>query len=127
MWGKPPFFIPDGYAIDVRNLRAAREWYKEKLGLQDSKTGREEDSRRPFVDLHISSSDEFLSLVELAPGAAVKGRHVIFFAKNLENASQWLAERGVAVEPIASDSSGNRYFRFLDLDGNKIEVCIEPG
>jgi hypothetical protein len=57
----------------------------------------------------------------------VKRRHVIFFAKKLENASQWLAERGVPVEPIVSDSSGNRHFRFLELDGNKIEVCIEPG
>jgi hypothetical protein len=66
MWGKPPFSIPDGYAIDVRNLTAAREWYKQRLGLHDSKTDREDDSRRPFVDLHISSRDEFLSLVELA-------------------------------------------------------------
>jgi hypothetical protein len=33
MSGGPPFWIPDNYAIDVRNLAAARDRYKEKLGL----------------------------------------------------------------------------------------------
>jgi hypothetical protein len=74
MWGKSPFSIPDGYAIDVRNLTAARERYKKKLDLHDLKTDREDDSRRPFVDLHISNSGELLSLAECVLGAAVAGR-----------------------------------------------------
>ena len=122
MWGKPPFSIPDDYAIDVRNLTAAREWYKEKLGLHDSKTDREDNSRRPFVDLNISSSDELLLLAELALGAAVEGRHVIFFAKNRQS------------KPVAGGKRSRRrdclgfewesLLWFLDLDGDKIEVCI---
>ena len=126
MWGSPPFVIPDGYAVDVRNLAAARAWYKEKLSLRDSKTKREEDSGRPFADLCISSDDLCISLVELGSGKSAEYQHVILFAKNLEKARQWLVERGVAVEPITADSGGNRLFRFLDLDGNAIEVCVEP-
>ena len=127
MWGKPPFYIVDNCAVDVRNLAAAREWYKEKLGLHEANTDREEDSGRPFVDLHISNDDAFLSLLELEPGASAENRHVIFFTKNLDKAHQWLAGRGVAVEPTAADSGGNRLFRLQDLEGNTIEVCVEPG
>ena len=127
MWGKQPFYILDNCAVDVRNLAAAREWYKEKLGLHEANTDREEDSGRPFADLHISNDDAFLSLVELEPGASAEKRHVIFFTKNLDKAHQWLAGRGVAVEPTATDSGGNRLFRLQDLEGNTIEICVEPG
>ncbi len=113
--------------MDVRNLAAARDWYKEKLGLRDVKTYREDDSGRPFADLTISDDDIFLSLVELAPGGSAGKQHVIFFAGNLEKAQKWLIERGVTVEPVTSDSGGNRFFRFQDLEENKIEVCVEPG
>ena len=81
MWGKQPFYILDNCAVDVRNLAAAREWYKEKLGLHEANTDREEDSGRPFADLHISNDDAFLSLVELEPGASAEKRHVIFSAR----------------------------------------------
>jgi catechol 2,3-dioxygenase-like lactoylglutathione lyase family enzyme len=127
MWGKPPFSISDNYAIDVRNLAGMREWYKERLGLREANTDREEDSGRPFTDLYISNDETVLSLVELASGATAEKRHVIFYAKHLEKAHQWLAGRGVFVEPITSDSGGNRLFRFHDLEGNTIEVCVEPG
>ena len=127
MWGKPPFYFADNDAIEVRNLAATREWYMEKLGLREASTDREEDSGRPFADLYISGADIFLSLVELEPGASAQKRHVIFYATNLEKAHQWLVGRGVIVEPTTTDSGGNRLFRFQDLEGNVIEVCIEPG
>ena len=126
MWGKPPFTIAENCAVDVRNLGVARLWYKEKLGLHEAHNNREDDSGRPFTDLQISNDDSFLSLVELDPGTSAAKRHVIFFARNLEKAHQWLAGRAVAVEPITSDSGGNRLFRFQDLEGNNIEVCVEP-
>jgi len=126
MWGKPPFYIPDNYTVDVRNLSAAREWYREKLGLRESHDRREDDSGRPFADLQIPSADIFISLIELGPGASPGKPHVIFYAKNLQKAHQWLAERGVAVDSPSTDSGGNHFFRFYDLDGNAIEVCVEP-
>ena len=126
MWGKPPFSIADNCAVDVRNLAAACDWYKENLGFHEADTDREEDSGRPFKDLCISSDDTFLSLVELEPGAFPERQHVIFYAKNLEKAHQWLTGRGVAVQPATADSGGNRFFKFQDLEGNAIEVCVEP-
>jgi catechol 2,3-dioxygenase-like lactoylglutathione lyase family enzyme len=126
MWGKPPFVISENCALDARHLNAVRDWYKEKLGLHEAHNEREDDSGRPFADLTISNDDTFLSLVELAPGASADKRHVILFAKNLKKAHQWLASRGVAVEPTTIDSGGNRLFRFQDLEGNTIEVCVEP-
>lgn len=126
MWGKPPFSIADNCAVEVRNLPAAREWYREKLGFHEADTDREEDSGRPFTDLYISNDDIFLSLVELEPGTSPERGHVIFYAKNLEKAHQWLTGRGVAVQPTTSDSGGNRFFNFHDLEGNAIEVCAEP-
>jgi|SRR6516225_7618598 len=126
MWGKPPFSIADNCAVDVRNLAAACDWYKENLGFHEADTDREEDSGRPFKDLCLSSDDTFLSLVELEPGAFPERQHVIFYAKNLEKAHQWLTGRGVAVQPATADSGGNRFFKFQDLEGNAIEVCVEP-
>jgi catechol 2,3-dioxygenase-like lactoylglutathione lyase family enzyme len=126
MWGRPPFSIADNCAIDVRNLAALREWYKKTLGLREAPDDREEDSGRPFVDLRFANDETLISLVQLKPGASPESGHVIFYAKNLEKAQQWLAEREVFVEPITADSGGNRFFRFHDLEGNKIEVCIEP-
>ena len=126
MWGKPPFSIADNCVVEVRNLAAAREWYREKLGLHEADTDREEDSGRPFTDLCISDDDTFVSLVELEPGKSPEAGHVVFYAKNLEKAHQWLTGRGVAAEPTTSDSGGNRLFNFHDLEGNAIEVCVEP-
>jgi hypothetical protein len=91
MWGKPPLSIADNCAIDVRNLAASRKWYKEQLGLRESNNDRLDDSGRPFVDLHIGNDNVFLSLLELKPGASAENGHVIFFARNLEKAQQWLA------------------------------------
>jgi catechol 2,3-dioxygenase-like lactoylglutathione lyase family enzyme len=127
MWGKPPLFIADNCVVDVRNLQAVVEWYKEKLGLRESRDRETDDSGRRFADLCISGSDICISLLELEQDASAETRHVIFFTKKIEKAHEWLAERGVSVEPITMDSGGNRLFRFRDLEGNLIEVCVEPG
>jgi len=89
MWGKPPFVISDNCTLDVHDLKIAREWYKEKLGLQDSRNRREDDSGRPFADLIVPGDETLLSLIESAPGARDEKPHVIFFAKNLEKTYQW--------------------------------------
>jgi catechol 2,3-dioxygenase-like lactoylglutathione lyase family enzyme len=126
MWGKHPFWISDNSVIEVRNLGAARDWYKKTFGLREASGEREDDSGRPFVDLRVSNDDTALTLVERAASPA-QSEHVIFFTKNLQKAREWLIERGVTIEALASDSGGNRFFRFQDLEGNAIEVCVEPG
>jgi hypothetical protein len=100
---------------------------RRKTRIREAHDRKEDDSGRPFADLHIGNDETFVSLVELPPGASAEDRPVIFFAKNLQKAHQWLAARGVLVESITSDSGGNRLFRFHDLEGNPIEVCVEPG
>jgi predicted enzyme related to lactoylglutathione lyase len=94
--------------------------------LREASGKREDDSGRPFVDLRVSNDDTSLTLVEQEAAASTQSEHVIFFAKNLEKTHQWLMERGVTVEAATSDSGGNRFFRFQDLEGNAIEVCVEP-
>ena len=127
MWGKTPFWILDNCVIEVRNLGTARDWYKKTLGLREASGEREEDSGRPFVDLRVSNDDTALTLVEREATSSAQSEHVIFFTRNLQKAREWLTERGVTVEALASDSGGNRFFRFQDLEGNAIEVCVEPG
>jgi catechol 2,3-dioxygenase-like lactoylglutathione lyase family enzyme len=128
MWGGPPFSIPDNCCVEVRNLAAARKWYQEKLGLREAQDRTEDDSGRPFADLCISERGGMcISLVELEPGASPAKQHSILYARKLEKAHEWLAQRGVAVEPITFDSGRNRFFRFRDPEGNAIEICIEPG
>ena len=127
MWGKHPFRILDNCVVEVRNLGAARDWYKKTFGLREVSGEREDDSGRPFVDLSISNDDTSLTLVEREAASPAQSEHVIFFTRNLEKAREWLIKRGVTVEAVASDSGGNRLFRFLDLEGNAIEVCVEPG
>ena len=127
MWGKHPFWISDNCVMEVRNLGAARDWYKKTFGLREASGEREDDSGRPFVDLRVSNDDTALTLVEREAASPAQSEHVIFFAKNLQKAREWLTERGVTVEAITSDSGGNRLFRFQDLEGNAIEVCVEPG
>ncbi len=127
MWGKHPFWISDNCVMEVRNLEAARDWYKKTFGLREASGERADDSGRPFVDLRVSNDDTALTLVEREAASPVQGEHVIFFTKNLQKAREWLTERGVTVEAITTDSGGNRLFRFQDLEGNAIEVCVEPG
>jgi catechol 2,3-dioxygenase-like lactoylglutathione lyase family enzyme len=50
----------------------------------------------------------------------------ILFTKKIEAAYEEFSSKGISVEPIQSDSGGNRFFRFRDLEGNAIEVCREP-
>lgn len=126
MWGGAPFSIADNCTVDVRSLAAARDWYKEKLGLREIHDRTQDDSGRPFADFCISKDSGICSLVEIEPRATPNKQHVIFYTKKLEKARQWLIDRGVATEAITADSGGNRFFRFFDLDGNAIEVCVEP-
>jgi len=127
MWEKHPFWISDNCVMEVRNLGAARDWYKKTFGLREASGEREEDSGRPFVDLRVSNDETALTLVEREATSSAQGEHVIFFTRNLEKAREWLIERGVTVEALASDSGGNRFFRFQDLEGHAVEVCVEPG
>ena len=129
MWGKPPFSIPESFALKVRDLQAARHWYVEKLEFRDGPKDVTDDSGLPFA-VHQLRIEELLILLETAdPISQTRSYGVvspILFASNLSKTHAWLTSRGVAADPIQRDSGGNELFHFTDLDGNKIEVCKDP-
>ncbi|MFZ3378979.1 MAG: VOC family protein [Candidatus Acidiferrales bacterium] len=121
-WNKRIFAPSDGVAVDVVDVGAARLWYSEKLGLNYSSTKVEEAS----MVLGYTSDDPQVYLSEVVGNERPDvrpGRPPILFAKKVEAAHEYLSSRGVAVDPLQSDSGGNRFFRFKDLEGNEVEVC----
>jgi catechol 2,3-dioxygenase-like lactoylglutathione lyase family enzyme len=125
MWGGNSFYFGDNISVGVRDLERAVAWYQEKLGLRLTPLKSEDYD----AFLALARNDEVgLALVMVPPGetkANVEG-HPILFSKKIEAAHKEFASRGVNVEPIQADSGGNRFFRFRDLEGNEIEVCLEP-
>jgi len=73
MWSKPPFYLGDGYAVEVSNLETARAWYREKLDFRDAKLRREYgDSGKPFIDLQLSNENTVFTLVQMEAGGSEK-------------------------------------------------------
>src|SRR5579863_10082944 len=91
MFGSNPLGISESFAVPVRNLANARQWYIEKLGLNNGPKDASDDSGFPFVALQIRK-DEFLTLIETPTTAAKSDGEVarIFFASNLRKAQKWL-------------------------------------
>ena len=73
--------------------------------------------------------DPIVTLVAIPVGCneAAVGSHPVLFTKGLETVHRNLIAKGVNTGPIQSDSGGNRFFEFLDCEGNRVEVCREPG
>lgn len=125
MWGAKKFYFGDNISVGVRDLNRAVSWYQEKLGLR--LTLLKSEDYDAFLSLE-KDGDTGLALVLIPPGqtqANLEG-HPILFTKKIEAAHEEFVSRGIRVEPIQSDSAGNRFFRFQDVEGNEIEVCVEP-
>jgi|SRR5579862_4010461 len=126
MWGRRHFYFGDSISVGVKDVARAIAWYSDKLGLLRS--GVKSDEYDELLTLN--KSDEVgVALVAISPGessANVEG-HPILFTSNIEAAHKDFAVREIAVSPIEKDSGGNQFFRFRDLEGNEIEVCVEPG
>jgi catechol 2,3-dioxygenase-like lactoylglutathione lyase family enzyme len=123
-WTKNIFSSAGDVVVDVRDVAAAQRWYAEKLGLSYSSVEVEEAS----LELGYSADSVVVYLVEISGNARPNkspGRPPIVFARNLAGAHEYLSTRGIDVGPIQSDSGGNQFFRFRDLDGNELEVCQE--
>ncbi len=125
MWGRNNFYFGDNISVGVKDLDQAIVWYQDKLGLKLTPLKSEDFD----AFLSFAKKDEIgLALVVIPPGetkANVEG-HPILFTKRVESAYEDFSSKGINVEPIQSDSGGNRFFRFRDLEGNVIEVCREP-
>ncbi len=125
MWGAKSFYFGDNISVGVRNLEQAVAWYQQKLGLR--LTPLKSEDFEAFLSFS-KDDDTGLALVVIPPGetkANVEG-HPILFTKKIEAAHSDFSSKGIDVGPIQSDSGGNRFFCFRDLEGNEIEVCVEP-
>jgi catechol 2,3-dioxygenase-like lactoylglutathione lyase family enzyme len=121
---KKVFTFADAVAVKVHDVAAAQRWYAEKLGLHYSST----KSAEATMVLGYSADDAQLYFTKISGSQRpdiIPSRPPIIFARNLAAAHEYLSPRGVAVEPLRSDSGGNKFFRFRDLEGNELEVCQE--
>lgn len=125
MWGRKHFYFGDNISVAVRDVSKAVAWYQEKLGLRLTPLKSEDFD----AFLGLSKDDETgLALVGIPAGQTTANveRHPILFSKKLEACREEFASRGIQVGPLQRDSGGNSFFQFQDIDGNIIEVCIEP-
>lgn len=115
-------------AVGVKNLEQAIDWYNANFGLVEGYSNSNE-ATLGYAGGKGRSVIPLVLLVRIPAGsteAAVK-RHPILFTRKLERARQNILANGISAGPIQEDSGGNRFFEFRDLEGNRIEVCLEPG
>lgn len=125
MWGRKNLYFGDNVSVGIRDLGRALAWYQEKLGLRLTPLTSEDFD----AFLGFSKDDEIgLALVAIPAGQTTVNveRHPILFTKRLEACREEFASRGIQVGPLQCDSGGNSFFQFQDVEGNIIEVCIEP-
>jgi len=125
MWGRKSFYFGDNVSVGVRDLGRAVAWYQEKLGLRLTPLTSEDFDA--FLGLS-KDDDEGLALVAIPAGQTtvnVEG-HPILFTKRIKACREDLTSRGIQVGPLQHDSGGNAFFQFQDVEGNLIEVCVEP-
>jgi catechol 2,3-dioxygenase-like lactoylglutathione lyase family enzyme len=125
MWGAKTFYFGDNISIGVRDLDRAIAWYQEKLGLRLTPLKSEDFSA--FLAF-AKDGDIGVALVAIPAGetGANVESHPILFTKKIEACREDFASRGIQVRPLQRDSGGNSFFQFSDLEGNIIEVCVEP-
>ncbi|MEH2081820.1 MAG: VOC family protein [Nostoc sp.] len=108
--------------VDVTNLEASVEWYKDKLGLvpedkYDTPSWRQlsiPDIRNFAIGLNLSNSVEAGSTVST------------FVVNNIVAARQSLIEKGVEVGPITDVGHGVQLSVFKDIDGNLLGLRQNP-
>jgi len=120
-WFGEKFYGP--IVVGVRDMEKALAWYEAFLDLVRQPTHENE----AYVGLAFHSRDiPVIELYCVPPGQTFVGKRPILFTKNLDKRHAELEDKLVRLTPIQSDSGGNRYFQFFDLDGNAIEMCSEP-
>ena len=116
-------------SVGVRDMERAVAWYCDKLELDH------EPKRTDVSEVKIGyPGGEFdlvplILLVKIPEGHSnvYAGCHPVIFTRRLKEVHEKLASNGIAVGAIEQDSAGNSFFRFVDCEGNQIEICLEPG
>ena len=126
-WPGGPFHFVGSITIPVTDAKAAARWYETVLnlncvtgwdlvpiGMTDNKDKSNPGPQIVFVPI---------------PGGPLSPegtKHPIIFTRDVENAHHWFSAQTDSTGPIQTDSGGNRFFTFRDIDSNTIEVCADP-
>ena len=126
MWGSRKLYSIGAIVVSVKDIDLAMAWYCNKLGL----SSQSKETDEVYIG-HPGADSDMLPLIILVPIARGQtnfyaDRHQVLFTKKLDALYAEFASREIQVGPLQSDSGGNRFFKWQDLEGNTIEVCEEP-
>lgn len=108
--------------VDVTNLEASVEWYKDKLGLVP-----EEKYDTPnWRQLSIPDIGNFAIGLNLSNSVVAGSAVSTFVVNNIVAARQSLIEKGVEVGPITDVGHGVQLSVFKDIDGNLLGLRQNP-
>jgi catechol 2,3-dioxygenase-like lactoylglutathione lyase family enzyme len=104
-------------------------WYCDELGL--SFESKEPGSREVYLG-HPSGDLDMIPMIILVPIPRGQtnvnaDRHQILFTRKLDAVYAEFPSLEIQLGPIQSDSGGNRFFKWQDLEGNTIEVSETRG
>ncbi len=124
-----PFSRVDAVVLRVRNLKRARKWYRDKLGLEASFV--DAMDRIAILKVGVETS---ISLRELKAGekkvpSDAQGSFPVLYTvdvrgvhKHLKFFIDSLKDPGVEVGPINGEPGKIEWFEWWDIDQNKLEV-----
>ncbi|MEH2394762.1 MAG: VOC family protein [Nostoc sp.] len=108
--------------LDVTNLEASVEWYKDKLGLvPESKY-----DTPGWRQLSIPDIGNFAIGLNLSNSVVAGSAVSTFVVNNIVAARQSLIEKGVEVGPITDVGHGVQLSVFKDIDGNLLGLRQNP-
>lgn len=108
--------------VDVTNLEASVEWYKDKLGLvPQSKYDTPNWRQFSFPDIA-----GFAIGLNLSNSVEIGNTVSTFVVNDIVSARQSLIEKGVEVEPITDVGHGVQLSIFKDIDGNLLGLRQNP-
>ena len=115
-------------AVGVKDMERAIAWYCEVFDLVARRDG-EKEVTLGYPLGRYGSIAPLITLIQIPTVAfeAAVEHHPVLFTKNLGKARGDLIFKRVHPGPIQEDSGGNHFFAFQDIEGNRIEVCLEPG
>lgn len=115
-------------ALYVRDLNAARSFYKDFLGYEEPfslprKNG--SGDRIAFIKIN---EDQYLELFAEPPGKDGALNHIAFYTDDAKGMRDYLASKGVRVpERVSKGQIGNLNFNITDPDGHTVEIVqYEP-
>ena len=112
-------------AVFVSNPAAARSFYQELLGFEESFTlpAAASSPARTFVKINDKQSIELIDASTTATAGEGQLDHVALYTADAERMRRYLASRGVQVpEATAIGPTGDRTFAVIDPDGHRIEL-----